>query len=113
MNAFARQIDPHTSFLSPRAAEQFQSEMSLSLEGIGAVLQQEGDDTIIKSLVKGGPAEKTKKIFDGDRIIGVSDNNGEIKDVIGWRLDDIVSLIKGPKGTKVTLKINRLNNKKN
>ena len=80
MNAFARQIDPHTSYLSPRAAEQFQSEMSLSLEGIGAVLQQEGDDTIIKSLVKGGPAEKTQKIFDGDRIIGVSDNNGEIKD---------------------------------
>ena len=113
MNAFARQIDPHTSYLSPRAAEQFQSEMSLSLEGIGAVLQQEGDDTIIKSLVKGGPAEKTKKIFDGDRIIGVSDNNGEIKDVIGWRLDDIVSLIKGPKGTKVTLKIYRSNNKKN
>ena len=113
MNAFARQIDPHTSYLSPRLAEQFQSEMSLSLEGIGAVLQQEGDDTIIKSLVKGGPAEKTQKIFDGDRIIGVSDNNGEIKDVIGWRLDDIVSLIKGPKGTKVTLKIYRLNNKKN
>ncbi|MDB1123912.1 carboxy terminal-processing peptidase [Vibrio algarum] len=105
MNAFARQVDPHTSYLSPRNAEQFQSEMSLSLEGIGAVLQMTDDYTVIRSLVAGGPASKSKELTDGDRIIGVGQENAEIVDVIGWRLDDVVQLIKGPKGTKVTLNI--------
>jgi len=105
MNAFARQVDPHTSYLSPRNAEQFQSEMSLSLEGIGAVLQMTDDYTVIRSLVAGGPASKSKALTDGDRIIGVGQENADIVDVIGWRLDDVVQLIKGPKGTKVTLNI--------
>ena len=72
MNAFARSIDPHTSYLSPRSAKQFQSEMSLSLEGIGAVLQASDDYTEIRSLVKGGPAEKSHKLSKGDKIIGVN-----------------------------------------
>ncbi len=105
MNAFARQVDPHTSYLSPRNAEQFQSEMSLSLEGIGAVLQLKDDYTVIQSLVAGGPASKSKKLSDGDRIIGVAQDGAEVVDVVGWRLDDVVQLIKGPKGTKVTLQI--------
>jgi carboxyl-terminal processing protease len=105
MNAFAREVDPHTSYLSPRNAEQFQSEMSLSLEGIGAVLQMTDDYTVIRSLVAGGPASKSKELSDGDRIIGVGQENAEMVDVIGWRLDDVVQLIKGPKGTKVTLDI--------
>ncbi|WP_325892770.1 carboxy terminal-processing peptidase [Grimontia sp. NTOU-MAR1] len=105
LNAFAREVDPHTSYLSPRNAEQFQSEMNLSLEGIGAVLQVEDDFTVIRSLVAGGPASKSKKLSPGDRIIGVGQDKEKVIDVIGWRLDDVVQLIKGPKGSKVLLEI--------
>ncbi|MGR5453625.1 carboxy terminal-processing peptidase [Vibrio alfacsensis] len=105
MNAFAREVDPHTSYLSPRNAEQFQSEMNLSLEGIGAVLQMTDDYTVIRSLVAGGPASKSKQLGEGDRIIGVGQDGEDVVDVIGWRLDDVVQLIKGPKGTKVNLQI--------
>ncbi|MDA9556090.1 carboxy terminal-processing peptidase [Vibrio sp.] len=105
MNAFAREVDPHTSYLSPRNAEQFQSEMNLSLEGIGAVLQVKDEYTVIRSLVAGGPASSSKKLAEGDRIIGVGQDGEKVVDVIGWRLDDVVQLIKGPKGTKVTLQI--------
>ncbi|GAM70028.1 tail-specific protease precursor [Vibrio sp. JCM 19236] len=72
MNAFARSVDPHTSYLSPRNADTFQSEMNLSLEGIGAVLQMSDDYTVIRSLVAGGPAAKSKELGEGDRIIGVA-----------------------------------------
>ncbi|MDG3088088.1 carboxy terminal-processing peptidase [Vibrio hannami] len=105
MNAFAREVDPHTSYLSPRNAEQFQSEMNLSLEGIGAVLQITDDYTVIRSLVAGGPASNSKSLSEGDRIIGVAQDGEKMVDIIGWRLDDVVQLIKGPKGTKVTLEI--------
>ncbi|MPS31591.1 MULTISPECIES: carboxy terminal-processing peptidase [unclassified Salinivibrio] len=105
MNAFAREVDPHTSYLSPRNAEQFQSEMNLSLEGIGAVLQIKNEYTVIRSLVAGGPASKSKQLSPGDRIIGVGQEDEAIVDVIGWRLDDVVELIKGPKGSEVKLKI--------
>ncbi|MEZ8142506.1 C-terminal processing peptidase [Enterovibrio norvegicus FF-33] len=105
LNAFSREVDPHTSYLSPRNAEQFQSEMNLSLEGIGAVLQVDDDFTVIRSLVAGGPASKSKKLSPGDRIIGVAQDDEQIIDVIGWRLDDVVQLIKGPKGSKVELQI--------
>ncbi|MGF1741488.1 carboxy terminal-processing peptidase [Vibrio profundum] len=105
MNAFAREVDPHTSYLSPRNAEQFQSEMNLSLEGIGAVLQTTDDYTVIRSLVAGGPASKSHQLGEGDRIVGVGQDNDKIVDVIGWRLDDVVQLIKGPKGTKVKLEV--------
>lgn len=105
MNAYARSIEPHTSYLSPRNAERFKMEMNLSLEGIGAVLQLEDDYTVIRSLVPGGPAERSKQIFKDDKIIGVGQDDGKIIDVVGWRLDDIVDLIKGPKGTDVKLQI--------
>lgn len=105
MNAFAREIDPHTNYLSPRNTEQFNTEMSLSLEGIGAVLQMEDDYTQINSLVAGGPAAKSKAIAVGDKIIGVGQQDKPMVDVIGWRLDDVVALIKGPKGSKVRLEI--------
>jgi carboxyl-terminal processing protease len=105
MNAYAHTIEPHTSYLSPRNAERFQMEMNLSLEGIGAVLQLEDDYTVVRSLVPGGPAEKSKQLAKDDKIIGVGQAGEKIIDVIGWRLDDIVDLIKGPKGTKVQLQI--------
>ncbi|PSV27506.1 carboxy terminal-processing peptidase [Photobacterium sp. GB-56] len=105
MNAFSREVDPHTSYLSPRNAEQFQSEMNLSLEGIGAVLQVKDDYTTIQSLVAGGPAASSKKLAAGDRIIGVGQDGEKIVDIIGWRLDDVVQLIKGPKGSKVILDV--------
>ncbi|MFT6925596.1 MAG: carboxyl-terminal processing protease [Psychromonas sp.] len=105
MNAYARTIEPHTSYLSPRNAERFKMEMNLSLEGIGAVLQLEDDYTVIRSLVPGGPAERSKQIFKDDKIIGVGQDDAKIVDVVGWRLDDIVDLIKGPKGTDVKLQI--------
>ncbi|MEZ9785684.1 C-terminal processing peptidase [Vibrio breoganii] len=105
MNAFSRQVDPHTSYLSPRNADTFQSEMNLSLEGIGAVLQMTDDYTVIRSLVAGGPAAGSKELGEGDKIVGVGQDGKEIVDVIGWRLDDVVDLIKGPKGTKVNLQI--------
>lgn len=106
LNSFSREIDPHTSYLSPRAAKAFQESMNLSLEGIGATLTQEDDVTSIKSLVPGAPAAKSKKLVVGDKIVGVGQGEkGEIEDVIGWRLDDVVDKIKGKKGTKVRLEI--------
>ncbi|GGB37976.1 tail-specific protease [Oceanisphaera marina] len=106
-NAFARTIEPHTSYLSPRNAERFETEMNLSLEGIGAVLQAEDDYTVIRSLVPGGPAAKSGELQPDDRIIGVGQDADKITDVIGWRLDEVVDLIKGRKGTDVWLQIQR------
>lgn len=105
LNAFAREIDPHTSYLAPRTAKSFNESMNLSLEGIGATLQSEDDETVIKSLVPGAPAERSKKIKAGDKIIGIGQASGEIEDVVGWRLEDIVDKIKGKKGSKVRLEI--------
>ncbi len=106
LNAFAREIDPHTSYLSPRNAKSFTEDMNLSLEGIGATLQSEDDETIIKSLVPGAPAERSKKLAAGDKIVGVGQGEkGEIEDVVGWRLDDVVDKIKGKKGSVVRLEI--------
>ena len=106
-NAFARSIDPHTSYLSPREADRFNSEMNLSLEGIGAVLQADDDFTVVRSLVPGGPADKSKMLKPEDKITGVAQDEGKMQDIIGWRLDEVVDLIKGPKGTKVRLEIQR------
>ncbi|CAM3791373.1 carboxy terminal-processing peptidase [Xenorhabdus thuongxuanensis] len=105
MMAFAREIDPHTSYLSPRDTEQFNSEMSLSLEGIGAVLQYDDEYVSIRSLLAGGPAAKSNLLKVGDKIIGVGQVDKPIVDVVGWRLEDVVALIKGPKGSKVRLEI--------
>jgi len=105
MNSFARVVEPHTSYLSPRNAERFQMEMNLSLEGIGAVLRAEEDYTVIQSVVSGGPADSSKALKPKDRIVGVAQADKDFEDVIGWRLDDVVDKIKGPKGTTVRLQI--------
>lgn len=105
MNSFAHSIETHTSYLSPRNAERFQQEMNLSLEGIGAVLRADDDYTVIQSLVPGGPADLTEKLKPQDKIIGVAQDKAEFVDIIGWRLDDVVDLIKGPKGSTVRLQV--------
>ena len=106
MNSFTESIDPHTNYFNPRNAETFNIEMSRSIEGIGATLQLENEVTKIVSVVPGGPAFKSKQINAGDRIIGVAQGiNGDFEDIIGWRIDNSVSKIKGPKGTTVKLKI--------
>lgn len=106
MNAITESYDPHTNYFSPKAADLFKQQMSLSLEGIGARLQTENDYTKVAEVITGGPAEKSKLINAGDRIIGVAQGiEGEIVDVIGWRIDEVVKLIKGPKGTTVRLQI--------
>ncbi len=106
MNALTEAYDPHTNYFSPKAADLFSQSMNLSLEGIGARLQTDGDYTKIVEIMPGGPAEKSNKLHPNDRIIGVAQGDeGEMVDIIGWRVDDAVKLIKGPKGTKVRLHI--------
>ncbi len=108
MNAFTRTYDPHTQYFSPKTSENFNINMSLSLEGIGAVLQLEDEYTKIVSLVPAGPADKTGLLKPNDRIIAVGQGqDGEMVDIIGWRLDEVVQLIRGKKGTLVRLSINR------
>jgi carboxyl-terminal processing protease len=105
MNSMTEAYDPHTNYFSPQAAERFKQSMSLSLEGIGARLQTDNDYTKVVEVITGGPAEKSNLVHINDRIIGVAQDDAEMVDVIGWRIDDVVKLIKGPKGTKVKLKI--------
>lgn len=106
VNAFASAIEPHTNYLAPRTSENFQISMRLSLEGIGAVLQRDGDYVVIREIVKGGPADLSGALAVGDRITSVAQGvDGELVDVINWRLDDVVDLIRGPKDTIVRLEI--------
>ncbi len=104
INAYLKTIEPHTAYFSPRTSENFNINMSLSLEGIGAVLQTIGDDTVVRRVIPGGPADMSGQFTPGDRISGVAQGaDGEIEDVVGWRLDDVVALIRGPKGSTVRL----------
>ncbi|MNF38442.1 Tail-specific protease precursor [compost metagenome] len=105
VNAFAMSYDPHTTYLSPDNAENFDINMSLSLEGIGAVLQSDNEHVKVVRLVPAGPADKSKQIAPADKIIGVAQGNEEMVDVIGWRLDEVVKLIRGPKGSLVRLEV--------
>lgn len=106
MNAYTLCIDPHTDYFSPRAADDFKVTMAQALEGIGATLTLDGDFTKIRELVKGGPADRSKKLFAGDRIVAVGQGkDGELVDVIGWRLDDVVGLIRGKKDSWVRLSV--------
>ncbi|MEN8211569.1 MAG: PDZ domain-containing protein, partial [Thermodesulfobacteriota bacterium] len=106
MNSVTTSFDPHTQFFPPRASEDFDIHMSLSLEGIGAVLQNEYEYTKVVRLIPKGPAEKSNQLMPGDKIIGVGQGQrGEIKDTIGERIDHVVKLIRGPKNTFVRLKI--------
>jgi len=106
MNAYTNAYDPHTDYFSPPDAAYFQIEMGLSLEGIGARLRQNLDYTEVADIIPGGPAYKSKAIQKDDKIIGVAQgDDSEFVDVIGWRLDDVVSKIRGPKGTVVRLQV--------
>ncbi|MCH2039418.1 MAG: carboxy terminal-processing peptidase [Saccharospirillaceae bacterium] len=106
MNAVTRSFDPHTQYFSPRNTENFNINMSLSLQGIGAVLQTEDEHTKVVRLVPAGPADKAGNLEPADKIVGVGQNaDGEMVDVIGWRLDEVVDLIRGTKGTTVRLEI--------
>ncbi len=108
VNALATAYDPHTAYLSPRGTENFNINMSLSLQGIGAVLRTDDDYTTIVRLVPAGPADKSGLIQPEDRIVGVGQGkNGKIVDVVGWRLDDVVELIRGPKDSRVRLELLR------
>ena len=106
INAYTTSIDPHTSYFSPRTSENFKIRMSLSLEGIGAVLQSDNELTVVREVVTGGPAEMSGKLHADDRIVGIGqDDKGPVVDVIGWRLDDVVDLIRGPKNSVVRLQV--------
>ncbi len=104
--ALTTSFDPHTSYFSPDEYQNFQIDMSRSLEGIGAKLQTEGEYTVVNELIPGGPAFKSNLLKKGDKIIGVGQGKKEeIVDVSGWRINDVVKRIRGKKGTVVRLKI--------
>ncbi len=106
LNAYTSSIDPHTDYFDPRSAERFNQSMSLSLEGIGAQLQKQDDVVVIREVLPGGPAIKSGQLQAGDRIVAVGQGaSGTMEDVVGWRIDDVVEKIKGPKGTQVRLDI--------
>jgi carboxyl-terminal processing protease len=106
MNSFAECIDPHTSYMAPPDATRFKDEMAQSFEGIGASLVQEGDYTKIRELIPGGPAIKSNLLHIDDRIVGVGQGeSGNVVSVTGWNLDEVVKLIRGPKGSTVRLSI--------
>ena len=105
LNSLSRIFDPHTNYFSPKDKDDFKIRMSLSLEGIGARLTTENDYTKVVEIVPGGPADKDGRIKPNDFIIGVQQQGEEMVDVIGWRIDDVVQLIRGPKGSQVTLQV--------
>ncbi|KAA3613182.1 MAG: tail-specific protease [Calditrichaeota bacterium] len=106
LNALSRIFDPHTSYFSPKATDDFQIRMKQSLEGIGARLSTENEYTKVVEIITGGPADKSELLKANDFIIGVGqEETGEIVDVVGWRIDDVVQLIRGPKNSKVRLQI--------
>lgn len=106
MNAFAQSIEPHTAYMSPRSSENFEISMRLSLEGIGALLGRENEYTSIARVVPGGPADKEGSLKAGDKVTAVGQgHDGKLVDVVGWRVDDVVDLIRGPKHTVVLLEV--------
>jgi carboxyl-terminal processing protease len=106
INSLTELYDPHTSYLAPRTSENFNINMSLSLEGIGAVLQTEDEHTKVVRVVTGGPAQRQGELKAADKITAVAQgDNGELVDVIGWRLDEVVQLIRGPKDSIVRLQV--------
>lgn len=106
INAFASTLEPHTKYLSPRTSENFAIRMSLSLQGIGALLRADGDYTLVESIIPGGPADLSNLLRATDRIVGIA-QQGEtkFKDIVGWRLEEVVELIRGAKDTVVKLQI--------
>ncbi|MCY3804049.1 MAG: carboxy terminal-processing peptidase [Gammaproteobacteria bacterium] len=106
INAFMSTLEPHTKYLSPRTSENFAIRMSLSLQGIGALLRAEGDYTLVESIIPGGPADLSNLLHASDRIVGIAQQDEtEFRDVVGWRLEEVVELIRGAKDTVVRLQI--------
>lgn len=105
MNAFTGAIDPHTNYFTPEDAQRFNESMARSFEGIGAQLMMDNEVVKVMRIVPGGPAFRDKTLKQDDRIIAVAQGDGEFVDVVGWRLGNVVSKIKGPKGTTVRLKV--------
>ncbi|TFH02033.1 MAG: tail-specific protease [Calditrichales bacterium] len=106
MNSLAESFDPHTTYFSPKIYDDFKIQMSQAYSGIGARLGSEDDFTVVKEIIPGGPADKAGSLHEDDKISGVGqDDEGEIVDVVGWRIDDVVQLIRGEKATKVRLQI--------
>lgn len=106
INAYTLSLEPHTSYMSPSTSENFDISMRLSLEGIGAVLKDEDGYTVVQKTIVGGPAEQSDLLHAGDKIVGVGQGlEGEIMDIIGWRLQDVVEQIRGPKGSVVQLDV--------
>jgi len=104
VNAYTQTLEPHTSYMSPSTSENFDISMRLSLEGIGAVLRADQEYTVVQRTIPGGPARQSGLIHGGDRIIGVAQGlDGAMEDVVGWRLQDVVDKIRGPKGSVVRL----------
>ena len=108
VNAYTTSVEPHTSYFSPRSSEDFKIRMSLSLEGIGAALSTENENTVVRRIIAGGPAALSELLIADDLIVGVGEGEGsddDIVDVVSWPLADVVDLIRGPKGSTVRLKI--------
>ena len=105
MNSYTKELGPHTQYMSHITTQNFRINMSLSLEGIGAALLTDEDYTVINRVIKGGPAQRSGSIKPDDKIVGVGQDGEAVIDVIGWRLTDVVQMIRGDKGTKVTLQI--------
>lgn len=105
MNAYTRSIEPHSAYMSPRSVDNFEISMRLSLDGIGAMLQRESEYTTIMEIVPGGPADLDGRLQPGDRIVAVAQGDEDMVEVIGWRLDDVVALIRGERNTVVRLQV--------
>ncbi len=106
MSAYTQTLEPHTSYMSPSTSQNFDISMKLSLEGIGAVLRGDHEYTVVQSTVPGGPARESGQVHAGDQIVGVAQGlDGQMEDVVGWRLEDVVNKIRGPKGSVVRLQL--------
>jgi carboxyl-terminal processing protease len=106
INTYLSTVEPHTGYFSPRSSENFNINMSLSLEGIGAALQTIDEHTVVQRIITGGPADLDGRLKTKDKIVGVAQGHeGEFEDVVGWRIDDVVSLIRGPRDSVVRLQV--------
>lgn len=108
LNAYLKELDPHSEFFSPHSTSNLRISISQQIEGIGAMLRTESEYTVVQGIITGGPAHLSKRLHAGDRIVAVGNGDGEsFQDIVGWRIEDVVDLIRGPRGTTVYLKILR------
>lgn len=108
LNSYLKELDPHSEFFSPHSSSNLKISISQEIEGIGAMLRNEQEHTVVQGIITGGPAHLSKSLHVGDRIVAVGNGDGtQFRDIVGWRLEDVVDLIRGPKGTTVYLKVLR------